>query len=77
MNRRNMLKLNDDKTEFIVFKSKHNVNTFAEQNVQVGGTRVGISSKIKNLGVTFDQTLSMQAHVNTIAKNCFYYLRNI
>ena len=73
----NMLKLNDDKTEFIVFKSKHNVNTFAEQNVQVGGTRVGISSKIKNLGVTFDQTLSMQAHVNTIAKNCFYYLRNI
>ena len=43
----NMLKLNDDKTEFIVFKSKHNVNTFAEQNVQVGGTRVGISSKIK------------------------------
>ena len=59
--------LNDDKTEFIVFKSKHNVNTFAEQNVQVGGTKVGISSKIKNLWVTFDQTLSMQAHVNTIA----------
>ena len=28
-------KLNDDKTEFIVFKSKRNVNTsFAEQNVQ-------------------------------------------
>ena len=25
----NMLKLNDDKTEFIVFKSKHNANAFA------------------------------------------------
>ena len=25
----NMLKLNDYKTEFIVFKSKHNANTFA------------------------------------------------
>ena len=26
----NMLKLNDDKTEFIVFKSEHNVNMLAE-----------------------------------------------
>ena len=38
---------------------------------------VGISPKIKNLGVIFDQILSMQGHVNTIAKNCFYYLKNI
>ena len=44
---RNML--NDDKTEFIVFKSKLNVNTFAEQNVQVGCTQIRISSKINNL----------------------------
>ena len=43
----NMRELNDDKTEFIVSKFKHNVNTFAEQNVQVGSTKVGISSKIK------------------------------
>ena len=56
----NMLKLNDDKTEFIVFKSNRNGNTFAEQSVQISGTMVGIRSKIKNL----DQT-SIQAHVNT------------
>ena len=30
---------------------------------------------LENLEVTFDQTLSMQEHVNTISKNCFYYLR--
>ena len=69
----NMLKLNDDKTELC----KWNFDTFAEQNIQVGSTKVGFSSKINNLGVTFDRTLSMQAHVNTIVKNCFYYLRNI
>ena len=45
-----MLKLNDDKTEFIVFKSKRNVNTFPEHNVQVGGTMVEISSKKIILG---------------------------
>ena len=27
-----MLKVNGDKTEFIVFKSKHNVKTFVEQS---------------------------------------------
>ena len=32
-----MLKLNDDKTEF---KSKHNSNAFAEQNVQVASTKL-------------------------------------
>ena len=56
----NMSKLNDDKTECIVLKSKHYVNTVVEQNVQVGGTKIGISLNIK----TFDQTLSMQALVD-------------
>ena len=45
---RNMLKLNDDKTELIVFKS--NVNTFVEQNVQVNGREVGIISKVREWG---------------------------
>ena len=53
------------KTEIIVLKFKFYFNTLAEQNIQVGGIKVEISSKIKNVGVTFDQTLSMQAHVNT------------
>ena len=58
-------------------QSIYNANAFAEQSVQVGGTEVDISSKVRNLGVIFDQTLSMQSHVNAIAKRCFYYLRNI
>ena len=47
-----------------MFKSKNNVNMFAEQNVQVSDTKVRIRSEIKNLGVTFDQTLLMQEYVN-------------
>ena len=46
-----MLKLNDNKTEFIVFKSKHNAKTFVEQSVQFGGTEVDISLKVRNLGL--------------------------
>ena len=71
-----MLKLNDDKTEFVVFKSKQN-SMFARSNVQVGGTAVEVSPKITHLVLTFNQSLSMQTHVDAIAKVCFYYLRNI
>ena len=66
-----MLKLNDDKTEFVVFKSKQNTSSFARSNVQVGGTAVEVSSKITHLVLTFNQSLSMQTHVNAIAKVCF------
>ena len=63
---RNILKLNDDMTKFIVFKSNRNVKIFAGGSMQVGYTAVEISPKVKNLGVTFDQSLSMQSVVNTV-----------
>ena len=72
-----MLKLNDDKTEFIVFISKHNVKTFVEQSIKVGSTEVDISLKVSNHGIIFHQTLSMESQVYAVAKMCFYYLRNI
>ena len=62
-----MLNLNNDKTECIVSMSKCNTNLFAGANVHVGRTTVENSSKIRNLGVTFNQTMSMQTYV------CFYY----
>ena len=65
-----MFKLNDDKTKMIGFTSI-STNTIVGANVQVGGTSVEVSSRIINLGITFNQTLSMQTHVNAIA--CFYY----
>ena len=42
---RNMLKLNGDKTELIVFKSKRNLKTFAGESIQVGCIAVEISPK--------------------------------
>ena len=73
----NMLKLNDYKAVFIVFKSRQDTNSFTGVNVQVGGILVELGSKVRNFGVIFNQTLSVQNHVNAIAKVCFYNLRNI
>ena len=54
---RNMLKLNDDKT-------KLSFSNLSIANVQVGGRLVEVSSKIRNLWITFNQTLLIQTHVN-------------
>ena len=66
---RNMLKLNDNKTEFIVFKPNRSV--VAGESIHISCTAVKISSEVKNLGVIPDQSLSVQSHVNTIARVCY------
>ena len=68
----NMLKMNDDKHCRVRCVQIKDI----EQSIQVSSTEVDISSKMRNLGFIFDQALSMQSHVNSVAKS-FYYLRNI
>ena len=35
------------------------------------------SQRARNLGVIFDDTMSLSPHVNTIVKGAFYHIRNI
>ena len=56
----NMLKLNQDKTELIVFALKHHVKEFSECCLAFDGTIVTNASFVKNLGIFFDRTLCMQ-----------------
>ena len=35
------------------------------------------SQQARNLGVIFDDTMSLSPHVNTIVKGAFYHIRNI
>ena len=50
----NMLKLNDDKTELIVFTSKYKQDLYNDLSIMVGDTVVDCSSQVKDLGVIFD-----------------------
>ena len=60
----NKLKLNNDKSEFLFLHS------FGMGNIRP-------SQQVRNLGVTFDDTMSLSPHVNTIVKGAFYHVRNI
>ena len=60
-----MLKLNEDKTELIIFKAKHQVGINEELRLQLGKNIVSVASPVKNLGVY------------AISKACYYQIRNI
>ena len=69
-------KVNDDKTQLIVLFSEHNVDTFVEQNVQVGVTKGKTSSRTKNLGI-FEKS-SMSGSVNHLkGKKCYEHVHNV
>ena len=53
----NMLKLNDDKTEVILFTSKHALKSHPNVAVTVGEQPVRPATSIHNLGVVYDQPL--------------------
>jgi hypothetical protein len=73
----NMLKLNNDKTEIMLFLSKHNMKHLKEVSVKVGNSEITSSTSVRNLGVMFDCTLSMEQQVNNICRSAFCQLRNI
>ena len=75
----NMLKLNQDKTEFLIIQSRHsrNKSSYPLRELTVGNTSVIVSSSAKNIGVTFDSVLNMDSHVKLIAKQAYWHLHNI
>ena len=74
---RNMLMLNNSKTECVVAASPQNLAKLHNNSYQTGDNKISPLSKIKNLGVIFDETMSMKDHVNTIVKTVNFHLRKI
>ena len=73
----NMLKLNDDKTELIVFASKYKQDLYNDLSITIGDTVVDCSSQVMDLGVIFDRVLSLRQHVSYTSRACRFHLRNI
>jgi len=72
----NKLKLNKDKTQLLVISSRHQPRP-PLQAVTVCNELVTSSSDARNLGVQFDNCLSMTSHVTTVCQSAFFHLRNI
>jgi hypothetical protein len=73
----NMLKLNQDKFEYIVFHPRH--QTVEPQNfaITIDNNTFTPSSCVKNLGVNQDECLTMERHVSSVARSCYHQIRSI
>jgi exonuclease III len=73
----NMLKLNSDKTEVVLF-SPRNCKQPGPTSLRVGDTSVRIeSTSVRNLGVHFDKSMSMETHVSKTIRTCCMHIRSI
>ena len=70
---KNKLKINDSKTEFVIFLSP----LLSDLSVSVGDIQVSPSSKVRDLGVAFDQYLTFHDHISGICKSTHFHLRGI
>ena len=71
------LKINDAKTEFIVFRSPMLKHDLSDMSVNVGGNLINPSVKVRDLGVILDQTLSFDDHISAICQSAHFHIRNI
>ena len=74
---KNKFKINDSKTEFIIFRSPLLKQNLSDLSVSVGDMQVSPSSKVRDLGVVFDQYLTFHDHISGICKSTHFHLRGI
>ena len=73
----NFLKLNDDKTDDIIFGSAQQLEKIDLHVIPIGDSLITVSHNMWNLGVQFDETMTMESHITTVCKYAIYHLRNI
>ena len=73
----NFLRLNANKTELLVVGPKTQLPLLADLSLNIESCAITPNPKVKNLGVTFDSTLSFDGHIKEVTKTAFFHLRNI
>ena len=73
----NFLMLNTAKTDLLVIKP-NNYKYFSESLcLNIDGCSISESTHIRNLGITFDPTLTFRTHIKETTRSAFFHLRNI
>ena len=74
----NKLKLNPDKTEFIIIGSKQQQSSLKQfLPVDILGNQLNPTEKVRNLGVIFDSEFKFSSHINNTCKSCYYHIRDL
>jgi hypothetical protein len=73
----NFLKLNDDKTEFMVLGTREQLKKLRPKPVKIGNSSVEAVTTVRNIGAYFDQTLNLKEHITKTCRAARFHLRNI
>ena len=74
---KHFLKLNGDKTEYMVIQSKYVKDKVPIPPLAIGDTYVKPSDHARNIGVTFDTSLNMEKHISNVTRSASMTLRDI
>ena len=73
----NRLKLNTDKTDFILLGTRQQLGKTSLKEIDINGVRVPVSTTVTCLGVLIDSELMFAAHMRRLTGRCFYQLRQL
>ena len=71
------LKLNDNKTEFILIGTRQQLAKVDGISLCVGDSKVSPVKSAKNLGTWIDSNLNLKINVNNTCKAAYYHLTNV
>ena len=74
----NKLKLNPDKTEFLLIGHKRQrIKYLAMFPVDLLGLQTTSAKAARKLGVVFDTNFSFRSHVSAVCRSCRYHIRDL
>ena len=73
----NRLKLNADKTDIIWLGTSQKLKLIESNPIRLGDVDIISSAAVKNLGVIFDNEMTLTSHANAVIKMCLYQLRQL
>ena len=73
----NMLHLNQDKTEFFLIANRNVSAALSDISLKLDELSIQRSTLIKNLSITFDDSLTMYSQINTTCKSVNFHIHNI
>ena len=71
------LMINESKTEFLIIGSRQQLRKINVEGVTVGDAMITPVTYVKNLGVWFDQHMTMNDHIGKVCSKAFYSLYNL
>jgi hypothetical protein len=71
---KNFLKLNDDKTDFMIVGNNYFLSHVNCSRLTIGNVSVNPSSHVKNIGAVLDSTLSMNEEISAKCKSAWWQL---